>query len=218
MLLAYHDAGWANAPQSVEDPFYQLTEAENQAGLVCQGPHSYKGKKLLKKTNSKLASQYGMITFLADNRVVNGQISRLSVLDWRSHAGERVCRSTFGAETMSCAEALESVQYLRSFMESLLSGKLTKTDECTTPVRMLTDCRSLYDHLSREGIPRLPREKRLALDLACIRQALRDELQLLRLAWLPTEAQLADILTKPMRAGAWWETVNGSMALPFTEG
>ncbi|CAE7640576.1 RE2, partial [Symbiodinium sp. KB8] len=69
MLLAYHDAGWANAPQSVEDPFYQLTEAENQAGLVCQGPHSYKGKKLLKKTNSKLASQYGMITFLADNRV-----------------------------------------------------------------------------------------------------------------------------------------------------
>ncbi|CAE7915588.1 RE2, partial [Symbiodinium sp. KB8] len=34
VLLCYHDAGWANVPQCEEDPFYKLTEEENQAGKL----------------------------------------------------------------------------------------------------------------------------------------------------------------------------------------
>ena len=41
-------------------------------------------------------------------------------------------------------------------------------------MHLFTDCKSLYDHIQKEGAPKPPSEKRLALDLAAIRQALRE--------------------------------------------
>ena len=39
-------------------------------------------------------------------------------------------------------------------------------------LHLLTDCKSLYDHLHREGTPKAPSDKRLAVDLASLRQTL----------------------------------------------
>ena len=60
---------------------------------------------------------------LAEKNVLTGQLGRANILDWRSHTCDRVCRSTFAAETMSCAEAMEASQLMRSMLvECLQSG------------------------------------------------------------------------------------------------
>jgi len=101
----------------------------------------------------------------------------------------------------------------------------------------ITDCKSLYDHIHREGTPKASADKRLVIDLAALRQVLAREG---RLQWekqynlssgdpvtlerpcspplhcLPAGEQLADILTKFMKAEAWWSCIkDGTVALPL---
>ena len=73
------------------------------------------------------------------------------MIDWKSSACARVCRSTFASETMACMTPAED--------------------------------------LKKFG----------------------------RLAWVPTEAQLSDILTKPMKAHTWWKAIVGPTKLTFKE-
>ena len=94
---------------------------------------------------------------------------------------------------------------------------------------------SKYDHLLREGTPKAPTEKRLAIDLAGLRQILMKEArhQFVKkhgadqeptpsmpcrppIHWVPTELQLADILTKELKSTEWWATMErGRLFLPF---
>ena len=55
----------------------------------------------------------------------------------------------------------------------------------TMDIHLCTDCKSLYDHLHKAGTPKPPTERRLALDLAAIRQSLMVEAkhQWKRLLW-----------------------------------
>ena len=82
----------------------------------------------------------------------------------------------------------------------------------------LSDCSSLYDHLHREGIPRTPADRRLAIDLAALRQSLREErwTEKLPLAWIPSGLQLGDILTKPQDPKTWSSLVNQKLAIPIS--
>ena len=72
---------------------------------------------------------------------------------------------------------------------------MTTVDDAVLPILCLSDCRSLYDHLNRQGIPRVPSDKRLAVDLAALRQGLRAEKwgQNLPIGWIPGTLQRADI-------------------------
>ena len=122
---------------------------------------------------------------------------------------------------MACSEGLESALFLRGLYISFAKGVRVPDHAGGKyfPLHLVTDCRSLYDHIHREGIPRAPAEKRLAIDLAGLRQALMVEARHqwqdehgasasptpegpLRppLHWLPTQEQLADILTKRLKS------------------
>ena len=72
-------------------------------------------------------------------------------------------------------EGVEGGQYLRSFFETIEAGELISVDRARSPLLCLSDCRSLYDHIHKEGVPRVPTDRRLAIDLAALRQALRAE-------------------------------------------
>ena len=213
VLLCYHDTGWANAPQDPEDPFYVLSFSDEEIGRIRDGPFALKERRA-KRGNSKIASQLGTLYLLADEDILHGNERSVSVIDWKSSACARVCRSTFASETMACMSAVESADYLQSFFETLLTGRLCRHHQGRLRIRFLSDCRSLYDHLTREGIPRVASDRRLAIDLAAIREDLK---RFGRLAWIPTEAQLADILTKPMKAHAWWKSIVGPTKLTFKE-
>ncbi|CAE7318597.1 RE2, partial [Symbiodinium sp. CCMP2456] len=212
-LLCYHDAGWANAPQNADDPYYKLTDDENLAGTFQEGPFVDKPRKT-KRSSSCIASQLGCLYVLADSDILHGKEAMMSVIDWKSHACDRVCRSTFAAETMACCTAVEGGDYLEKYLETLLTGSLQRRTRGRIQIRFLSDCRSLYDHLTREGIPRVPSDRRLAIDLAAVRQDLKS---LGRLAWVPTTRQLADVLTKPMKGSEWWDFLSSPFGLSFKE-
>ncbi|CAE7634004.1 RE2 [Symbiodinium sp. CCMP2592] len=197
MLVIYHDAAWANVPEA--DPYedyYVLTPEDDLAGLQTEGPYVNKsdGRKA-KKGSSKVASQLGVLVTFTDRGALNNEPGNFSIADWKSRAGQRVCRSTFGAETQACAEGLETGQYIRSMLETLVKGPLVTVEQATTPLLCLSDCRSLYDHLNRQGVPRVPTDKRLAVDLAALRQALRAEMwcEDLPIAWIPGAVQKGQV-------------------------
>ena len=211
VILCYHDAGWSNAPQNHEDPHYQLYPQDEASGIIDEGPFSVRPKKS-KRGSTSIASQLGVVFLLAPKDILEGGQHRVSLIDWKSLSCPRICRSTFAAETMACAHGLEGGIYLSTLLETLVLGKLVRPAAATISLRLLTDCRSLYDHLMRDGVPRAPSDRRLAIDLAAIRQDLPSTSGL---SWLPTETQLADLLTKPRKAHSWWQDVTGFLRLPF---
>ena len=219
MIVCYHDAAWANVPEPDDDEtYYRLTPEDDLLGLQHEAPDTYKksGRKA-KKGSSKVASQLGCLILFVDRGVISGYPKDFSIADWKSRAGQRVCRSTFGAETQACVEGLETGQYMRSLYESLSTGELVKVEDAKTPILCLSDCRSLFDHLTKQGVPRVPSDKRLAVDLAALRQALKTERinGQLPIAWVPGETQLGDILTKPQNPSDWWERVQKALLIPI---
>ena len=225
MVIVYHDAAWANVP--VPDPdedFYVLSPEDDVAGLQSEGPYAGRAEnRKAKKGNSRVASQLGVLVTFADRGVLNNQPGNYSVVDWKSRAGQRVCRSTFGAETQACAEGLETGQYMRSMLESLITGHLVTVELAKLPILCLSDCRSLFDHLNKQGIPRVPTDKRLAVDLAALRQALKSEmwsdaLPIGPIGWVPGSVQKGDVLTKPQNPAGWWESLGEKLVLPLAIG
>ena len=74
------------------------------------------------------------------------------------------------------------------------------------PLIGVTGCKSVFDAVHRDGVLKLPSEKRLGLEVASLREMVSEEagdidptkLHALPLRWVPTEFQLADCLTKGM--------------------
>ncbi|CAE7197343.1 RE2 [Symbiodinium sp. CCMP2592] len=218
MIVVFHDAAWANVPEADPDEdYYVLSHDENQAGLQTEGPYASGVARKAKKGNSRVASQLGVLVTFVDRGALSGEPGHCNIADWKSRAGQRVCRSTFGAETQACAEGLETAQYLRSMYESLTKGYLVTVEAAELPILCLSDCRSLYDHLRRQGIPRVPSDKRLAVDLAALRQGLRLEkwCNELPIAWIPGSLQRGDVLTKPQNPSEWWDMIGAKLLLPL---
>ena len=219
MIMCYHDAAWANVPEpDNEETYYKLTDEDDKAGLQHEAPESYYrcGRKA-KRGASRVASQLGCLVLFADRGTISGEPGTFSIADWKSRAGQRVCRSTFGAETQACVEGLETGQYMRSMYETLKTGQLVSVPEAVMPILCLSDCRSLFDHLTRQGVPRVPSDKRLAVDLAALRQSLKSERinSQLPIAWIPGETQLGDVLTKPQNPASWWERLQRPLLIPI---
>ncbi|CAE7255789.1 GIP, partial [Symbiodinium sp. CCMP2456] len=94
MIIVYHDAAWANVPEpDPEEDYYILTPEEDRQGLQTEGPFAEReGKRKAKKGNSKVASQLGILVTFADRGCLSGEAGNFSVADWKSRAGQRVCR------------------------------------------------------------------------------------------------------------------------------
>ena len=159
------------------------------------------------------------------------------MVDWKSKASHRVCRSTFAGETMASCEGFENSVFLRTLLLSMITGQSFAEHEAgrLMDIHLITGCRSLYDRVHWEGIPRAPSEKRLAIDLAGLRQGLMIEAQHQwtkenpdetrpspqkplkpRLHWLRTGDQMSDILTKAMKASDWWVRMEAeTLTLPL---
>eukprot|EP00913_Durusdinium_trenchii_P003903 g3612.t1 len=149
IFLAYHDAAWGNA--DLEDSFDPTWTGTHQ-----------------------VASQIGSLILIADRGCLGSPGGKFSLIDWKSKGCRRVCRSTFAGETMACCEAMESGTFLRALFLSFVHGKIIPEEACGefVDLHMVTDCKSLFDHIHREGVPKAPTEKRLAIDLASVRQTL----------------------------------------------
>ena len=212
LVAVYHDAGWANAKDTdYDEEGFELTADDKIAGLQREGPFVEKGSRKAKRNNSKVASQLGELIVFTEKKSVMGAPGHFCVLDWKSKAGQRVCRSTFSAETQAAVEGVEAGPHVRALFETLVAGELVKVEECKIPLLCLSDCRSLYDHVHKQGAPKVP------TDLAALRQALKAErwTSKLPLSWVASPFQLADVLTKPQDPTRWWEFFRSKLLVPI---
>ena len=134
--------------------------------------------------------------------------------------------STFAAETMASLEGWEDAIAFRAMLAGSLRGEPLSEDAVrgVVPIISLTDCKSLFDSVHRIGGPKAPSEKRLMIDLAALRQLINAEAacwghafedpRMMR--WVPTQFQLADILTKVKTdVQTWWDMLRNPK-LPFS--
>ena len=127
----------------------------------------------------------------------NDQVCPWTPAYWKSFRLPRVVNSTLGAEAQAMNAASGMLEWFQLMLREILDGH-----RCLASIwnvehprlgMLLTDCKSLFDHLQSKSAPTLD-DKRTALDIVIIRESIRKMKASLR--WLPTDRMLADSLTK----------------------
>ena len=149
-------------------------------------------------------SQLGQIHFIT-NTGVEHRPQPGAVIDFASSKSTRVVRSSMAAEAASMSQAIDRHLYARLLIQMLQQGSFKLSEDwrkdLTVQGYMVTDARSLYDHLRTTG--QVPSERQTMLDLMVTREML--EASTFHLKWVPTYRQYADGLTKRMVNPLWNE-------------
>ena len=125
------------------------------------------------------ASQGGHILFVCDDQ------DNCCPIEWRSNRVKRVVRSILAAETLACADCIESDIYISHMITEIL-GLDSPIDIMT-----LTDSKSLYDNVNNN---KLVNSKLLRVDMRVIQENV--EKNNIQLRWTRKENNLSDPLVK----------------------
>ena len=147
-------------------------------------------------------SQLGAVHFLTTEQARKGP-APASVIEFSTNKSGRVLRSSMSAESCSMSGCVDRHLYGRLVIDRLLFGNRPLDANWRTSMGLdggvVTDAKSLYDHLSTTG--QLPTERQTMLDLMVSRHHL--ESGAYELFWVPTHRQFADCLTKKMVCLLW---------------
>ena len=147
----------------------------------------------------QLASFQGSMIFATTPDLQKNQQAPLSPLTWSSKKISRVVRSTLSAEAYSMSRSVDKLGWLRLLWGILIipdfKWKEPQLGYFQLPsATVVTDCKSLYDLVTRTAIPSCE-EYRTTLEVLLIRERSQEH-TIFR--WIPTALQLADCLTKVM--------------------
>ena len=144
-----------------------------------------------------MKSQGGFLSFVTGKEICEGP-SLCTMAEFQSATISRVVKSTMAAESAALSTAVDRQLYLRLLLECLIWGEPNLTvdwrNKLKIPGILVTDARSLYDHLHCTGS--IPKERQTLIDLLVARDLLEEKS--IALHWVPTTHQLADIFTKAM--------------------
>ena len=143
------------------------------------------------------ASQQGHLILAVHASVTNCRVL-VSVLSWQSKKIKRVVRRSLAAETCSMSTCQEHLDWMRTMWEQMTRGEfvLENYEQLLTPPPsiLVTDCKSLYDAIHKEGAAPASTDKRLAIELAIGKaKAVSSETDL---RCIDARYQIADCLTK----------------------
>jgi hypothetical protein len=117
----------------------------------------------------------------------------VAVWEWTSNRIKRVVRSTLAAEAYVMGESSEGVEFMRQFIAELYLPEYTLAtrEACadSIPAVLVTDARSLFDNLKKDG--GTVKDRRLRLEMNLIRGLNNTVVR-----WVNSEAMIADELTK----------------------
>lgn len=145
------------------------------------------------KSERDSGSQMGILNFVGPIVNEKGEVDGASLVRWASKRARRVCHSTMAAETLAATAGLDSQ-----------AGLLFRLQELGFSPRsvMLTDCRSLYDHIyamtGKTAEMLLPDIHEIREAAMPWRNALSEDYRdnFIELWWCSTNVMLADSLTK----------------------
>eukprot|EP00435_Cladocopium_sp_Y103_P051560 s1160_g16.t1 len=143
-------------------------------------------------------TQAGYIVGVTNRSLQAGAEAPWAPAVWKSYRLKRVVGSTFAGETQVLADGLGHTEWVGCHLaEAFFSdfslqsrGEFLKRFQ----IQAIVDCKSIYDHLQQFSSPGSVTDKRVAIDLIIIREALTRVHGVIR--WCPTWLQLADALTK----------------------
>lgn len=143
------------------------------------------------------ATQAGYIVGFTDKAMNEGTLCSWTPAYWRSYRLPRVVNSTLSAEAQAMSSATGMLEWILLLVSEALDGPSSlrcvwQKASLRTSIA-LTDCKSLYDHLTSKSAPTLD-DKRTALDVVIVRDSLEKTHANLR--WIPTDRMVADALTK----------------------
>ena len=156
-------------------------------------------------------SHAGSVILTAHRDISRNQTCAVSPICWSSKKIQKVVTSTLAAETVSMGSMLDQLSWLKLYWAWLLSDTvpwrdpnlaLSQVPQSITNMTLkdpdphvaATDCRSLFDLLTKTAAPNCS-EFRTQLQARAIRDLLGEGVQV---RWVHSGAQLADSLTKVM--------------------
>jgi hypothetical protein len=147
----------------------------------------------------QLSSFQGTLICATTSKLHENVDAPLSPLSWSSKKISRVVRSTLSAEAYSMSRSVDRLGWLRLLWGVMLipqfPWQMPSKAYAQLPMGIITtDCRSLYDLVSRTAMPQCE-EYRTTLEVLLIREQCQDNCVF---RWIPTTIMLADALTKPM--------------------
>ena len=141
-------------------------------------------------------SQGGMAIAFANPKILEGQ-AKLAIVAHHSGLLKRVVRSSLAAEISQAATTMEEADFIRALLAEALRPDFKLNNwlpaAATWRLILVMDSRTGYDLLNGTA---LGEDKRLAIDIAAMKQALAEDGGSRLVRWVPGEELLADDLTK----------------------
>ena len=158
--------------------------------LVCHSDAAF--------ANVGVYTQAGYVIGFTDRSLNEGETACWTPAVWRSYRLPRAVGSTLSAEAQAMASATGTVEWASLLLVEALEGCFDVRDFasklCQVKPMVVTDCKSLYDHLVSVSSPTAVEDRRTSIDVVIIRQSLLRTQSSIR--WVPTNRMLADSLTK----------------------
>ena len=178
------------ARQHADLPLVFRSIEPSRLALMCHSDAAYANGR-------EGATQAGYMISFTDVAMDSETICEWTPAFWKSYRLPRVVNSTLGAEAQAMNTATGMLEWFQLLLRESLDGHQSLHTVWTSgPCRkgmVITDCKSLYDHLLSKSSPTLD-DKRTALDVVIVRESISRMSASLR--WIPTDRMLADALTK----------------------
>ena len=154
------------------------------------------------------ATQGGYVLAFVNSKLGENNPTTWSPFCWKSYRLPRVVSSTLSGESQSFStasaladwmalmitEAKEGQFDLRDFAQIPLTHFESRQRKLSVAITGITDCKSLFDHLESLSAASKCDDKRVAIDIAILKQCMARTGMVVR--WCPTELMLADAFTK----------------------
>ena len=162
----------------------------SELSLVCHSDAAF--------ANVGTHTQAGFIIAFTQKQLNDGKLCCWNPVTWRSYKLPRAVSSTLSAESQAMSTATGTVEWLNLLLAETLDGPFDVRSYqqvlSKRPPIVVTDCKSLYDHLVSPSSPTSVEDRRTSIDIVIIRDSLKSMTAQIR--WVPTDRMLADSLTK----------------------
>ena len=143
-------------------------------------------------------TQAGYMIAFTEKQLNQGCMSIWNPAAWRSYRLTRAVSSTLAAESQAMATASGTVEWMCLLLHELIHGPFDVRDarkvlQQHQPI-LVTDCKSLFDHLHSPSSPTAVEDRRTSIDITIIKESVRTLNAAVR--WVPTDRMIADSLTK----------------------
>lgn len=143
-------------------------------------------------------TQAGYVIAFSEQDLNESKLVAWNPVVWCSFRLSRAVSSTLAAESQRMSIASGTVEWLTLLLAGLLDDPFSVRQapgifKRRSPL-LVTDCKSLYDHLSSPSSPTAFEDSRTSIDITIIRESIRNCSMIVR--WVQTNRMLADSLTK----------------------